>query len=68
MKVDIVPFDAVGNEKWDRYVMNHPEGTLFHLSEWKSAIEKTFRHPNYYLAAVTKEDRERKIVGVLPMF
>ena len=40
---------------WDAYVINHPHGTVFHLTRWKNVIEKTFGHKSYYLIA---EDNE----------
>ena len=36
---------------WDSYVLNHPNGTFFHLIGWKTVIERTFRHKSYYLIA-----------------
>jgi len=49
---------------WDEFVLNHPEGTFFHLIGWKNVIEKTFRHKSYYFIA----QKADKIVGVLPCF
>jgi hypothetical protein len=63
--------------------MKHPEGTIFHLSQWKSVIEKTFGHRAYYLIA--EDDGGNRsidpsecssnlnysnnvIVGILPLF
>jgi FemAB-related protein (PEP-CTERM system-associated) len=41
---------------WDSYVLNHPDGTFFHLTGWKAVIEKTFGHKSYYLIAETNVD------------
>lgn len=49
---------------WDDFVLNHPQGTFFHLIGWKNVIEKTFGHKSYYLLA---QDGP-KIVGILPLF
>ncbi len=49
---------------WDRYVLNHPEGTFFHLTGWKRVVEKTFSHKSIYLLAKDKG----KVLGVLPAF
>ena len=51
-------------ETWDRYVKDHPCGTLFHLSAWKTVIEKTFRHNSFYLIA----ENTAGICGILPLF
>ena len=37
---------------WDSYVYNHPNATLYHLSSWKTVIEKTYGHKTYYLIAI----------------
>ena len=46
--------DVVG--AWDRYVSNHPEATLYHLSPWKSIISKAYAHQTYYLMAFSDSD------------
>ncbi len=50
-------------ELWDAFVRNHPQATAFHLSAWGRAIEKTFGHKAYYLAAVRGQD----MLGILPL-
>jgi serine/alanine adding enzyme len=64
---------------WDGYVLNHPEGNLYHLSGWASVIRKTYGHKSYYLIALRgKGGNENPIqsggpldldsvVGVLPL-
>ena len=49
--------------RWDRYVHNSSEATLYHLSGWKRVLEKTFGHRTYYLYA----SRNNRIVGLLPL-
>ena len=48
---------------WDDYVNQHPDATFFHLFAWKTALEMSFRHNNYYLYAFDGDT----IVGVLPL-
>ncbi|MDY6971069.1 MAG: FemAB family XrtA/PEP-CTERM system-associated protein [Thermodesulfobacteriota bacterium] len=67
-------------EIWDSFVMKHPEGTIFHLIQWKNVIEKTFGHKAHYLIAEeagnafkASDNNHVKssnitIVGVLPLF
>jgi FemAB-related protein (PEP-CTERM system-associated) len=52
---------------WDAYVLNHPNGTFFHLIGWRNVIERTFRHKSYYLIAQNPES-PNPIVGILPLF
>jgi FemAB-related protein (PEP-CTERM system-associated) len=56
-------FDRADAEAWDRFVRSHPEGTLFHLPQWKTAIERSFPHRTHYLLA----ERDGELAGVLPM-
>ena len=49
--------------KWDSYVLNHPEGTFFHLIGWKRVVEKTFGHKSFYLVAEGSE----KIQNFVPL-
>ncbi len=53
-------------ERWDSYVMNHPEGTYCHLSGWKNVIEEAYAHKTYYLMAIN-ENLHGKISGILPL-
>ncbi len=50
-------------ERWDQYVLAHPNGTFFHRYGWKRLIESSYRYPGHYLLA---ED-EQGLCGVLPL-
>ncbi len=53
---------------WDAYVMQHPEGTLFHLSRWQQAIDASFAHPSHDVVAVQMDELgQDQIVGLLPL-
>jgi FemAB-related protein (PEP-CTERM system-associated) len=49
---------------WDAYVDAHAHGTLFHLTGWKQAVERTFGHEALYFYL----ERDGRIAGVLPLF
>ncbi|SDT96730.1 FemAB family XrtA/PEP-CTERM system-associated protein [Desulfobacula phenolica] len=51
-------------KNWDNYVLNHPSGSVFHLTAWKSVIEKSFGHRNFYLIG----EQQGKICGIFPIF
>ena len=53
--------DAV---EWDRYVDQHPEGTLFHKFAWASLIKEVLHQKPRYLKA---QNSAGNIVGVLPL-
>lgn len=50
--------------KWDKYVGQHPDGTLYHHFAWAGLIQKTLKQTPRYLKA---EDEQGNIVGVLPL-
>jgi FemAB-related protein (PEP-CTERM system-associated) len=49
---------------WDEFVNGQPSGTLFHLTGWKRAIEKTFGFQSCYFYA----ERDGRITGIVPLF
>lgn len=54
--------------RWDTYVQKHEKSTLCHFSGWRRIIENTYGHKSYYLIAENNEtNKERNIVGVLPL-
>ncbi|KIH75383.1 FemAB-related protein, PEP-CTERM system-associated [Geoalkalibacter ferrihydriticus] len=54
---------------WDDYIMSHPEGTIFHLTQWKRVVDESFGHPSCYLLAeeAPSNGGRPRIVGVLPL-
>ena len=50
--------------EWDAFVRTADEGTPFHLTPWKQAVEQAFGLRAHYLMA----RRGRTIEGVLPLF
>ena len=61
--LQIQPLTASDRPRWDAYVQAHPEGTFFHLSGWKPAVETVYGHRMHYFLA----ERGGKVVGVLPL-
>jgi len=51
-------------ESWDKFVMNQPKGTIYHLYGWKDIIERAYSHKSFYLVAKDGGG----IVGILPLF
>ena len=49
--------------EWDAYVNRHLDGTFFHLSGWKTVLEKAYEHKTCYLLA----ERYGRIVGIMPL-
>jgi serine/alanine adding enzyme len=59
MKVEICKDPS----SWDTYVASMTGASNYHRWGWKTAIEKTFGHSSYYLAALD----DVKIQGILPL-
>ncbi len=58
--------EELGQESadWDAFVRTCPDGSPFHLTAWKRAVEAVFSHRSHYLLA----RRDDAIAGVLPLF
>lgn len=50
--------------RWDEFVKDHPEGSFFHLTGWKRAVERTFGYESCYVLA----ERGETVTGILPLF
>ena len=55
----------VAPEAWSAYVRGHPEGTYYHLPEWRDVINQAFGHAPFYLFA---SNTDGGVSGILPMF
>ena len=64
MSVDIHILQDKDSERWDGFVREQPQGTLFHTTGWKRIIERSFGYQSHYLFA--QEDGTLR--GVLPLF
>ena len=74
MSIKIRQIHSAHFHEWDRYVLNHPNSNLYHLSGWQNVIEKTYGLKTYYLMAIKSDLRAmsqqlpaNEIVGVFPL-
>lgn len=49
--------------QWNAFVHAHPEGTFFHLFDWRTVLGQALGHKTHYLWAV----QQGVVVGVLPL-
>ncbi|HQU16070.1 MAG TPA: FemAB family PEP-CTERM system-associated protein [Gammaproteobacteria bacterium] len=61
--VQIREFTAADAGCWDAYVSAHPDGTFFHLSGWKTVLERAFGHGTHFFLA----EQDGAVRGVLPL-
>jgi FemAB-related protein (PEP-CTERM system-associated) len=50
-------------DQWDRFVLSSPWGTFFHLSGWRTVVERVLGHRSFFLLA----RNEHGISGVFPI-
>ncbi len=63
MQVKII--DPSKDKRWDEFADNHPQGTVFHLSNWARVLQKTYGYiPCYFIL----EDSDKKIKAGCPFF
>jgi len=64
MSYQVRQFTPADAPAWDEFVRAHPNGSPFHLTAWKTAIEATFGYRPLYRLAVDAG----RIGAVLPLF
>jgi serine/alanine adding enzyme len=52
------------NVLWDDFVNDHPDASVYHLSEWLNILQK---ESNQKILRLVCKDEESKIVGVFPL-
>lgn len=63
--IRIEPFKIENSQDWDNYVKGHSGGSLYHLSFFRTVVEKTYNHRSFYFLAI---DENSNVRGVLPLF
>lgn len=61
--LSVRPAEVSDKARWDGFVSEHPDGTLFHLFGWGEVIERAFGQKRHHLIA----ERNGTVVGVLPL-
>lgn len=65
MQVTIVEIgDGSEEAQWDRFVLDHPMATGYHLMAWRHITAQSFGHRNFYLMA---KNGDGQVKGVLPL-
>ncbi len=57
--------DPFSDKRWDEFVLQHPEGTIFHHSSWAKVLQDRYdTKPSYY----AMENNQGKITAIAPFF
>jgi Acetyltransferase (GNAT) domain len=59
-----VEIDLKSDPRWDRFVTDHPDGSVYHHSRWLRALEREY---GQVALALASEDANHEIRGVLPL-
>lgn len=60
--------DSDNNKQiWDKFVKEHPDGWLYHFSEWKELIELSFPHIKGEIFVIIN-DESKDIQAALPLY
>jgi lipid II:glycine glycyltransferase (peptidoglycan interpeptide bridge formation enzyme) len=63
--LNIILVDPVSDKRWDKFVMDHPEGTIFHHSSWAKVLQDRYNtSPTYYAI----ENSPGEITAIAPFF
>ncbi|MEO0128413.1 MAG: hypothetical protein ABIL44_11770, partial [candidate division WOR-3 bacterium] len=55
---------SLPDSRWDAFVHQHPDGTIFHTSHWATVIQKTYRYEPYFIISET----DGNIYVAIPFF
>ena len=59
--------DPSNDHRWDEFVARHPFGWICHLSGWRQALERSFKHiKGHYLTVL--DEKGTRIRSALPLF
>src|ERR1700704_6562978 len=60
----VVDIDPVQDPRWERFVVNHPDGLIYHHPAWLSVLQREFGQG---LACLACEDEAGSLHGILPL-
>ena len=49
---------------WDAFVASHPEGTIYHCSDWKRALERAYPHLQGHVLVLLDPDTDSILAGI----
>jgi lipid II:glycine glycyltransferase (peptidoglycan interpeptide bridge formation enzyme) len=61
---ELVELGPAVTESWDRFVFEHPDGSVYHLSAWAEILRRAYRFEPRYLVL---RDADDAIAGVMPL-
>ena len=65
MNLHAEKIDVLHDARWDRFVMQHPLGTIYHHSCWQNIIQRTYGYAPFYFACI---DENANVQAAIPFF
>jgi hypothetical protein len=59
--------DPVKDRRWDEFVERHPNGWIYHLSNWCCALQDSFKHIKGHCIVIVDKPGDRIVAG-FPLF
>jgi CelD/BcsL family acetyltransferase involved in cellulose biosynthesis len=59
-----MPVDPMSDPRWEAFIADHPEASIYHHPAWLDVLSREYKHPSFCLACIDKGGRFR---GVLPL-
>ena len=50
MSIQLKVINPESDERWDKFVLNHPLGSIYHQSAWGKVLQSTYNHVSFYVA------------------
>ena len=54
-QMQILHYKPESEQNWNQYLEDSESSTFYHKIEWKSIIEKSFKHDTYYLLVMDQK-------------
>lgn len=65
MSLQLKVMDPNADKRWDDFVVKHPQGTIYHLSDWMDLLKTTYNYNFFNIALERSETGE--LAGVFPL-
>ena len=66
-RLDLAQLESHERSQWNDFVGKHPFGSIYHLCEWQTALERTFSHIKGQVL-VLKDPITKQIIAGLPVY
>jgi len=62
--IHIKAINPIEDTRWDDFVLNHPQSSIYHYSAWGNVLKSSYNHNFFYL--VLENSKTNQVNGVVP--